>query len=505
MSLQHIKTPSVLPVFAKAKDVPEDISVYGICYASEVVSGKGSIDGATCINGLWRVQPLTEVARAKLLTTGITLNGTRVSLDSMNPFRTGGGTESDSTRLTVSNLPFSYSDDAMERNLYRLGVRLRSRITMERARGPDNHLSDWKTGRRTMWIEMPRSPLPKTTKMGDFTAHLFHREMKGRDSKCYRCLQTGHRAFECENEEVCLACGKSGHRKGDPRCDLSLGTRSVDNMSDLFCHLCRKPGHSEGSSLCDLWVPSLDEESDADRKSSGDEGMTNDSDVEGSVTLSDGEGSGTVKDQPQSDTVDLPGAVGLSIECRELTVPVSLEEKEIASVTDTDGHLADLKGASAEDDEVPNYASISDHRDNVQSVSSAGAEETRGKKISKKERRKRQNEQREQRLQQQQEDQQLNTKQGQQGQQQQQQQQQQQNQQQQNSSAERGDKGLKNESRNMRQSHITNFVSAATSPHVPNDDQKKKRPLPVSSPGSEVEGNTQQRPRLDTSAKEQVV
>ena len=549
MTQQHIRPPSVLPVFAKAKDVPDDTSVYGICFAAEVVSGKGSIDGATCINGLWRVQPFTEVARAKLLSTGITLYGTRVSFDSMNPFRTGGGSESDSTRLTISNLPFSYSDDAMERNLYRLGVRLRSRITMERARGPDNHLSDWKTGRRTMWIEMPSSPLPKTVKMGDFSAHLYHREMKGRDSKCYRCLETGHRAFECENDEVCLVCNKSGHRKGDPRCDLGLGTRYVGNMSNddnnvqdivPFCHLCRIPGHLEGSSLCDLWVPNLDDESDAERHSSGDESASDNSsnsDDDGSMTLSVKERSVIIRDQTQSDSDALPMAVGLSVEGGELNVQVSREEKEAVGDSTINRHLEVLGVPPAEEEKVLNCSmetvgeglaevnsleSVPDHGVTVHPVSSAVAEVTQGKKKSKKEKRKQKNEQRDQRLQQQQE-QLMNAKQQQpqsqpqllKQQQQQPQQpphhhhhhQQQQKKQQQSTSAEHGgkDRGLKNDSRNMRQSHITNFVSAATSPQVPIDEQNKKRPLPVSSPGSEVEGNSQQRPRLDTTVDEKVV
>ncbi|KAK7477900.1 hypothetical protein BaRGS_00030896 [Batillaria attramentaria] len=39
------------------------------------------------------------------------------------------------------------------------------------------------------------------------------------DPKCSRCLQSGHRAVECESEVVCRACKKSGHKEKDGKCN----------------------------------------------------------------------------------------------------------------------------------------------------------------------------------------------------------------------------------------------------------------------------------------------
>ena len=223
MPSQNLSTASVLPVFAMTKNVPQDTSVYQICLAAERVTGPATVDGATCISGLWRIYPLHEVARAKLLTEGITINGKTISLDGINPFFLR-GSERAGTRLTISNLPFSYGNDTVARNLKAAGVQLRSDIQMEKARAPDRSLTDWKTGRRFVWIDLPPKPLPRSFKMGDFLAQLFYREMQQRPNVCFRCLQPGHRARECENDEVCHTCKKPGHRRGDPECQEGFET-----------------------------------------------------------------------------------------------------------------------------------------------------------------------------------------------------------------------------------------------------------------------------------------
>ena len=213
-------TKAVLPVFIKAEQVPEGSSVFNLCEATEKVTGPATIDGATLISGLWRVYPLTEQARIKILNTPVQLQNVKLRFESFNPFiRRYGGQEVEGTRLIISNLPFSYSMKAVENNLRASGYRLRSQIQFEKARGPDRMLSDWKTGRRYVWVDVPSKTMPKSIKMGDFMAYIYYKEMK-KTQECYRCLKVGHRASECQNEEVCLSCRKPGHRRGDPICGL---------------------------------------------------------------------------------------------------------------------------------------------------------------------------------------------------------------------------------------------------------------------------------------------
>ena len=217
------KTP--LPVFVKSERLPNDISVYDICSAAEKVSGPITIDGAICISGLWRISPLYEASRIKLLASGINIRGRNVQLENINPFTMRSGDESSGTKLFIGNLPFSYSTEAIKNHLRVAGITLRSEVVWERARGPDGSLSDWKTGRRMVWINIPQRPLNKYLKMGNgFSATLYHKEMK-QVAKCHKCLEVGHIAKNCDREVVCITCKKPGHRRGDPVCDLGISSQ----------------------------------------------------------------------------------------------------------------------------------------------------------------------------------------------------------------------------------------------------------------------------------------
>ena len=247
MPIQTLIPSSVLPVFVLEKWVPANTSVYDICTAAEKVSGPGTIDGATCISGLWRIYPLTDVARVTVLTKGIVLGNKTVTLENTNPFSfRRDGVESQGTRLSISNLPFSYSNEAVAKNLVSAGLKLRSQILFEKARGPDRLLTDWRNGRRFVWIDLPAVQPKKSLKMGTFTAYLFYREMKN-TIQCRRCLKEGHKAIDCPNEEVCLSCKLPGHRKGDQIC-LNSGKVRHKFETEEYRDLCwdgEKNGHLE--------------------------------------------------------------------------------------------------------------------------------------------------------------------------------------------------------------------------------------------------------------------
>ena len=266
MPFQDITTPAVLPVFVLEKWVPDGSTVYDICLAAEKVTGPASIDGATCIKGLWRVYPLNEVARIKLLTKGVTMGNKLVRFEGMNPFRRGDGAEKSGTRLMISNSPFSYSNEAVARNLSALGLKLRSKITFEKARGPDRMLTDWRTGRRSVWIDLPQTEVNRYCKMGDFSAVLFYKEMKA-SIECRRCFEKGHMARECPNEELCLDCKKPGHRRGHPDCDV-WGQRNDNEGNDAEEYIW---GSLKGNSASEI---SEDEDAMDDNESDKSDGVS---------------------------------------------------------------------------------------------------------------------------------------------------------------------------------------------------------------------------------------
>ena len=209
---QLVEKRSVLPLFIKAELVPEKFNVVEICVACERVTGKGSIDGATLVNRLWRVLPFNEVSRAKLLTEGIKLAGNQVIFEGKNPFlHPSGEGETQTTKLIVKNLPFSYSQEAVERNLVSAGFKIRSKMQWMKGRNrTTGHLTDFRDGRRAVFIDLPTGQVSQTIQMGPFRARI---EYIGMKTTCFRCLQEGHTARNCPNEEVCHTCKRPGHRK----------------------------------------------------------------------------------------------------------------------------------------------------------------------------------------------------------------------------------------------------------------------------------------------------
>ena len=219
---------SVNPVFIKSRDIPDSFenrpSVIDICLAAEKTSGQGSVIGAQCIRGLWRIYPATKEGRTDLLIKGMHLRGVNIQVANANPFilRDDTGEEKPSTKLWVEDLPISVAETEVEFALKKLGCELRSSIRMEKARDKDNKLTRFITGRRFVFITVPSSPLDKEIKINNFPSKLYHKEQKQNKKTviCSRCLEPGHHVSKCEGDVVCRQCGKSGHKKGDRQCTL---------------------------------------------------------------------------------------------------------------------------------------------------------------------------------------------------------------------------------------------------------------------------------------------
>ena len=217
------------PVFVKARDLPEEednrYTVSEICRACEDVAGYKSMDGAQRIGGLWRLYPANREARVQLLLEGISLRRVHVTLLDTNPFLIMGnnGQEIPTTRVTVSDIPLSYNNADIEAALKKHGCQLVSPIRYECDRD-NGKLTRWKTGRRFLFMGVPKEPLPREVKIGIFTAKLYHRE-QGREQRkqfqtCNNCLQKGHYQYDCNNPVVCRVCRRQGHRQGHPDCSL---------------------------------------------------------------------------------------------------------------------------------------------------------------------------------------------------------------------------------------------------------------------------------------------
>ena len=91
---------------------------------------------------------------------------------------------------------------------------MKSKMEMERVRGPDGKLTNWVTGARTVWIEVPKEKIEQRIDCGVFKASIFYRELL-EDMECRNCLKKGHKASNCKEPERCRRCRKVGHKMAE--------------------------------------------------------------------------------------------------------------------------------------------------------------------------------------------------------------------------------------------------------------------------------------------------
>ncbi len=229
--------PMIRPVFLKEADtLEEELTVRGLCGAAESVTGYNTIDGAQNIRGLWRIYPKSEDARTELLLNGLTISGRHMTLWDKNPFilREDNGEEIPTTRLTISDIPLSYSNEDIIKALENIGCRFMSKLIFECDRDEHKRLTRWKTGRRFAYIAIPPVPLVRSLRVGLFEARLYHKEQKVHKSQveCFNCLQPGHISRVCVNPVRCKVCRLEGHRAGDMECRLVPSASEAQRLED---------------------------------------------------------------------------------------------------------------------------------------------------------------------------------------------------------------------------------------------------------------------------------
>ena len=104
-----------------------------------------------------------DLARAALLTRGISLRGHFVTVLGQNPFLSPDGEET--VRLRISNILYATPIEPLLQMLEDLGVKLTTNLMPEFFREENEKLTDDKTGRLFAFMTQPKKPLPRFVRL----------------------------------------------------------------------------------------------------------------------------------------------------------------------------------------------------------------------------------------------------------------------------------------------------------------------------------------------------
>ena len=163
------------------------------------------------IRGLWRVSPLTRIAKNVLLIRWFHSPAANGEEYDKNPFiaKYGSVEEVSVTKVWISDNPISVDGKHIETTLGRLGCGKISSLINEKIRNMHGKLTRFLTGRRFVFFNISESPLERTAKIGGFTARLYHKEQPTADPQqttCSMSLERGHRVSACPNNIRCREC-----------------------------------------------------------------------------------------------------------------------------------------------------------------------------------------------------------------------------------------------------------------------------------------------------------
>ena len=212
---------NITPLFFKAKDLADkNVNTYDICEAVFGVVGRDGLHGAQRIRGLWRLYLKSDGAKKKLLTEGLCIGGLRVTIYTENPFSANLQENMSAVKLTIKDIPLSYSNDEVQNFLVNLGAQTTCEIKFSKARDRSGALTEFLNGDRYVYLNKDHTlahPLPRFSVCGSFNCRLFHEGQPA--AFCTNCQSEGHTKRFCTKPKVCLACKCPGHAEGDAVCE----------------------------------------------------------------------------------------------------------------------------------------------------------------------------------------------------------------------------------------------------------------------------------------------
>ena len=196
----------------EARDVPnKDTAISGeelYCALSKNITSDNII-GIQRIGSLWRIYLNSHDDRVKLITHGLNLRETVISVYDTNPYTQARNEHL--TRITIKDVPLSVGDELIKQSLEKLKCNIRGDIIRQKLR-VNGQLINCLNGDRVCYIDPQSQPLPRSITIANlFRARLFHIGQPERPTSCSKCLETGHFTSQCVNAVKCRSCKKAGH------------------------------------------------------------------------------------------------------------------------------------------------------------------------------------------------------------------------------------------------------------------------------------------------------
>jgi hypothetical protein len=210
-------------IFGSYKPKPQEFITHNEIYKAidEQVSAS-HLKGIQRVRGLWRIYPDNEDDKNALVTNGLTIRNMLIQFYTRNP-KVAAREKPDHYRIRVKDVPCSADDGQIYRYLEKQLMCVIHNHYRERLR-VDGFLTNCHTGDRIFICDNPGKSLPRSVRIGKYFATIIHRgqiDPRKQTLKCNKCLQQGHKQYECPNQWTCRQCNKPGHRESECHEDLN--------------------------------------------------------------------------------------------------------------------------------------------------------------------------------------------------------------------------------------------------------------------------------------------
>ena len=177
-----IETFSTPPLFFFDSECPPQTKCLDICQASIRMLGCNGVVAAQKFGPLWHLYPSSLENRAKLAGKIMAIRDRSFTLRSKNPsiLVNEYGQPLPATQLSVGGIPLFVFEEKVMEALLEAGVKPRSPLAYDQVILKESVCTSWYSGQRSLYIDIPDSPLPDHLNISSFICQLDYSDNVGR-------------------------------------------------------------------------------------------------------------------------------------------------------------------------------------------------------------------------------------------------------------------------------------------------------------------------------------